>query len=348
MIIIALAGGEGSRLWPYSKKEMPKQFLNFKDEDSCLMSSVKIYNTLVSLDKLFVVTNNKYKHLVEESLDQVSPIFRHQILVEPYNKNTLPAVAWAIRHLLITKKAKSSDTVLVVPTDHIISNADVLVNLIKSSEKFALENKIVAFGIAPKKAETGYGYIRISDSLGDHCYNVDSFIEKPKQALAEKFIQNEDWLWNIGLYLFKIDTFLKETEKYLHSVHQFLICESHHEDYIFKSLSSISFDEGLIEKTTKLVACKVEGLEWFDIGSWDSIYELYAKDENQNVKIGQVVDIDMKNCLVFSDKKVISTVGIEDLIIIETKDELLVAKKGESKKLKELLERMHNDENVII
>ncbi len=340
MIIVALSGGSGSRLWPYSNASQPKQFLNFQEEDTFLKIAVKTYQGLVPSEKFFVVTSNPYKEKVKQNLSEVSPSLRNQVLVEPYSRNTLPAIAWALRHLLITKKAKPSDNILIVPTDHVFSDHERLREMIISSEKLADEGKIVSFGVSPLRAETGYGYIRKAEGLGNDCYTVDSFIEKPEAALAEKFIQNEDWLWNIGLYLFKIETFLQELETHAHAVHHFMKAETHHEDYVFRSLSPDSVDKGLIEKTTKLAVCKLEGIEWSDIGSWESLYHHSEKDENNNVKVGKVVDIDTKGCIIVTKDRAISTIGLEDLIIVDTKETILIAKKSDSKKIKDVLEKM--------
>lgn len=340
MIIVALAGGCGSRLWPYSNGDKPKQFLNFDGKKSFLKLALDTYKELVSSEKFFVVTSNQYQQQVKQSLDEVAPYFREQVLIEPYSRNTLPAVAWAIRHLLITKKAKASDNILIVPTDHVFSNPEAFRNAIKTSEVLADQGKLVAFGVKPKRAETEYGYIRLGESIGEGCYRVDSFIEKPEEALAKKFVENEDWLWNAGLYLFKIETFIEEIAKYEHSISHFLNVESHHEDYVFRSLASQSIDKGLIEKTSELVVCQLNGTGWMDIGSWENLYRYCDKDDQDNVKVGEIIDIDTKGCLIIGKNKVISTVGVEDLIIVDSEDTLLIAKKSDSRKIQDIIEKM--------
>lgn len=338
MFIVALAGGFGTRLWPYSKSSKPKQILSIKGQDSFLKNSIEHLHKLTNIDKLYVVTNGKFKDQIDNILDEISPILKNQVLCEPCPKSTLPALAWSIRHLLVTKKAKKSDLILVTPTDHVFSNYDALQKAIQVSKIHAENGLIVSFGIKPKRAETGYGYIRKSDELTNGCFSVESFIEKPDVLLARKFIENDDWLWNMGIYLLTIETFLEEIKLHVPSLYRFMNVETHHEDYVFSSLSSLSIDHGIIEKTTRLITTEVTDTSWSDIGTWESLYDYLDKDSNQNVLIGPVVQIDTKNSLVFAEKKVISTLGLDNLIIVDTDDALLVAKKSDSNKVKELLE----------
>ncbi|MCH9631308.1 MAG: Alginate biosynthesis protein AlgA [Chlamydiia bacterium] len=343
MKIIVLAGGSGSRLWPFIKEGMPKCLLQFSDGESLLEMTLKRYIDNGYSDDIFIITDSKSAQSIQEHLSHIAPNLVSRVLVEPYSKGTAPAISWAIRHLLVTNKAKKSDPILTVPCDHYMTKNDVFIELLQKSVNKLQDDKIIAFGVKPTKPETGFGYIRTTEEEG-FLHKVNSFIEKPDIALAEKFSKNEDWLWNTGIYLFKINTMLNEFEEHIPSIAHFMKVESHHEDYVYRSLTEVSIDHAVMEKTSRLNVVKLEKLEWLDMGSWDNIYELLPKDENGNVKVGKIVEMGTKNCLIFGGKRVVSTVGVEDLLIIDTEEGIFVSKRHESQKVKDLMNKLQNSE----
>ncbi len=351
MYIIGLSGGSGTRLWPYSHKEKPKQFIKLPSGKTVLTNSFGIYEGLSRLENYFIVTSQKYQPQVCESIKQISPLLENQVLVEPDSKSTLPALAYAIRHLLVTKKAKKSDVILVAPTDHIFSNGKYLRQCIQKAELFAEDGKIVSFGVSPQKADSGFGYIRRANELEKDFFTVDSFIEKPELPLAEKFVKNEDWLWNTGLYLFSIETFLDEVQKNAPEIAHFMKVESHHEDYVFRALSPISIDTGLIEKCVGMVTCKLSDTAWTDIGSWESLYEIFDKDSRGNVKEGPVEIRDSCNNLIIAEDKPITVLGLDDLIVVDAPETIFIAKRENAGDLQKLIDELktrktHSDEAV--
>ncbi|PCI94989.1 mannose-1-phosphate guanylyltransferase/mannose-6-phosphate isomerase [Candidatus Aerophobetes bacterium] len=340
MKIIILAGGMGNRLWPVSKKSSPKHLLHFGDGESLLKRTVKRFVEKGFSDDLFIITNTEYASQTKQHLRDFAPDLENRILVEPLSRNTAPAAGWSIRHLLITNKAKVSDEVLIVPCDHVFSNEDKLIEQIIGVKPDQLGDSILSFGISATRPETGFGYIRATEHDGPY-FHVDSFIEKPNRLLAEKFAGNDDWYWNTGIYLFKIKIFLEEIKQYEPALFHFMNVESHHEDYVYRSLTSISLDNAIMEKTNKLKMIKLRDVGWSDVGTWDSIYRLLDKDDNGNVKIGNILEKDTKNCLFLGNKKLISAIGIEDLVVIETDEVVFISKREQTQKVKELIKDLH-------
>lgn len=336
MKIIILAGGCGSRLWPISCKSNPKQLLDFGNGESMLKKTIIRFQKSGLIEHVYISTSSDFAPTLREHVRSFAPQIVDRVIVEPCSKNTCPAVTWAIRHLLVTNKAKLTEKILVVPADHFVSDDDFFVEQLCQAESQMSDDSIVAFAVPARKADESFGYLRITEKDGIF-YKVQSFIEKPDQKLAEKISENEDWLWNTGVYLFAIKTFVEELKCYEPSIYRVLDAESHHEEYIFRSLSSISIDKAIMEKTSRLFLLKLDGIAWQDIGSWESLYDFLKKDENGNVKIGNVEIVETNNCLIFGRGKKIHTIGIEDLVIVESDDGIFISKKGCSESLEKLI-----------
>jgi len=328
MKVVILSGGGGQRLWPISRKSFPKQFLHFGDGKSLLQKTVERFCNAPFCDEIFIVTNEHLEPLVKKQIKQFEGKKNLTILKEPSPKNTGPAIAFAVKE--IYKKTGSKDAhLLFVPSDHFMESKEVFFETVKESVPFVSKGKIVTFGINPYEPETGYGYIKKGKELVQGTFNVEKFVEKPNKVLAEEYLRDGNFLWNSGMFAFSIETFEKE-------------CHYHCPEIMvgdFDSMPSLSIDYALMEKTKNIVVSPL-GISWSDVGSWHSVHQILEKDHNSNVKIGSVIEKETSNCLMISSDKKIACIGLEDLVIIETKDVILVAKKSESQKIKDFLQEL--------
>ena len=339
---IILAGGSGTRLFPLSRKKFPKQFLSFGDNETLLQKTIKRNLKAVNdSNDIVVITNNDYQFHVKNQLKDILGEENFNIILEPIGRNTAPAIALAVKYALDKLNADENEVLFISPSDHIISPDDAFAQYVQQAEELAKQGYIVTFGINPTKPETGYGYIEADTinplTLTNSAYNVKQFHEKPDLKTAQNYLLSGNYYWNSGMFAFSIKTILEEFEQYVPEIFN-LINDQTFEELIkdFKEMPDISIDYAVMEKTDKAVILPMN-IMWSDVGSWDSAYEVLDKDENQNVKIGNVIDIDTKNSLIMGDERLIATIGIEDMLIVETPDTILIAKKGEGQKVKDLV-----------
>lgn len=331
MQVVILAGGKGTRLWPVSRKDFPKQFLSFGDHESLLQKTVKRFLHAPFTENILISTSEAYASLVETEIAKVDGDKRCEILVEPEAKNTAAAISFAVKTL--EEKGRDTSEILIVPSDHYLSPEESLYTSIERARKWISKGKIATFGVRPHQPETGYGYIQLRDKLGEACYQVEAFIEKPPLEKAKAFVLSGKYLWNSGMFAFSSKVFWEEMAIHAPQYAQ--------KDIPFASLPSLSIDYALMEKTKKMVVLSMD-VSWSDIGSWDRVYDFLDKDQNQNVKIGNVIDIETKNSLIIGGKKLISTIGLENMLIVETDEAIFIAKKGESEKVKQLIQKIKN------
>ncbi len=328
MHVVILAGGGGTRLWPISQKCFPKQFHAFTDQDSILQKTVQRFISAPFTERLVISTNALYAPLVKEQIATDC-----EVIIEPVSKNTAGGIALAIKYLDL----KDTEEVLIVPADHYIKDVSKLYHAIEQAKVAMQDNKIVVLGVWPDRPETGYGYIELGDLLSKHIYHVKTFTEKPDLVMATSFCNTKNYLWNVGIFGFTVKTFWHELSLYAPEIVQNFSSSYTKALADFSSIPSISIDYALMEKTREAVVVILD-TAWSDIGSWDRVYEIMEKDQNQNVKRGNVVDFETKNSLIFGGKKLISTLGVEDLLVVETDEAVLIAKKGESEKVRLLLD----------
>jgi mannose-1-phosphate guanylyltransferase / mannose-6-phosphate isomerase len=340
MKYVILAGGSGTRLWPCSRQAFPKQFLHFGDGESLLQKTVRRFYPAAHPSDIFIVTNQSYYHLVKNQLMEIDPGFEQQILLEPERKNTAPAICLAIKYLQEVLDVPEEECILISSSDHIISPEKVFIHAISEAEKIAKEGNHVIFGIRPTQPETGYGYIKASMEGGTQ--RVEHFVEKPDRPTAQSYLLSGDYLWNSGIFLFQIGTFLKEIALFCPEMGP--LCVGGFEEMVsaFADMPSISIDYALIERSSKTVCLPLD-VSWSDVGSWDSVYDLLDKDDHHNVKRGNVFDSDTHRCLIMGNKRLIATIGLEDLLVIETEDALFIGKRGESQKVKDLVEALKKE-----
>ncbi|RUM60161.1 MAG: mannose-1-phosphate guanylyltransferase/mannose-6-phosphate isomerase [Persephonella sp.] len=355
---IILAGGSGTRLFPLSRDLYPKQFLKLGEGEkySFFQKTVLRNKKLVEdLNDIILLTNDKYKFLIRHHLIEILGKDKGEnlkVILEPAKRNTAPSIALAVKYLLDIEDVSPETVLFISPSDHLISPEDKFVKYVKFGEELAKYGYIITFGVNPTSPETGYGYIEadngnpIKEDKEFNAFKVKRFHEKPSKTLAQQYIAKGNYYWNSGMFMFSIKTILNEFEKHSPKIYQF-IKEKNFEDFInsFSELPDISIDYAVMEKTQNAVVLPIY-IQWSDIGSWDSVYSVYPKDDEGNVKFGNIVSIDTKNSLILGNKRLISTINIEDLIIVETDDVLLITHKGDTQKVKDLVKMLSEKEDL--
>lgn len=333
MIVIILAGGCGQRLWPLSTVEMPKQFIKIWDHLSLFQKTFDRFAKSSKVDEIIIITSSSYEKIVQEQIAELNLNKNFHVILEPKKKNTAPAILLALRFIQeILQKDKSN--ILVTPSDHYISSNDLFLKTIEKLDKDL--KKIVTFGILPTRAEVGYGYIKVKKKVGDDLYLAEKFVEKPSYKKALEYIKSKNFYWNMGLLFFPLHLFSHEI--FTHMKSEFLLYEKGY-DYMIQNFDlfrDISIDFALMEKLRNFLFCPLD-LHWSDLGIWDNLYDVLNKDESFNVIIGNVSSHNTKNSLLISENRKIVAFDVEDLIVIETKEALLIGKKGSSHKLKSVI-----------
>lgn len=343
MKVIILAGGSGTRLWPLSRGRYPKQFIKLQGgKPSLFQETFKRSLLLSGLDDIYVVTNQKYKFLVMGAVEELGYKYNESnIIVEPEAKNTLPAIYAGVNEIAKT----GNDSVVVFPSDHIISNGQKFVDIINSCIALTKDN-IITFGIKPDGPNTGYGYIAPGDKKLNG-YKVKEFKEKPEYAVAVKYVAN-GYLWNSGIFMFNNDFFTNEVKMYAQNIYNAFETSTNIKEAFSKIDEKISIDFGIMEKSKNVAVMPVD-IGWNDLGSFDAFYDTFDKDKNNNIVDPGNIVIDSKNNYIYSEKdKLVSIVGVNDLIVVDNRDALLICKKDQSQKVKEVVETLkeRNDSRV--
>lgn len=346
---IILAGGSGSRLWPLSRELYPKQLLNLISDKSLLQSTFERLTNCMQKDEILSITNTKHSANVRMQLAQQTE--NPKVLSEPVSKNTAPAIALATKYIM--QETGEDPVILVVPSDHLIQDKEHFLSTVKKGEKLAEEGYIVTFGIKPNYPETGYGYINTLKPL-DIGFKVKEFVEKPNLETAEKYLKAGTYYWNSGIFMFKASTMIAEIEKNAPEIAKIAqnvdFTKSSDIPFVeFDKMPSISIDYAVMEKSNKIALVALES-DWNDLGSWQSIYDVSKKDENNNVFIGHVIDEGSRNSFVYASSKLVTTIGLEDTVIVETEDAILACKKDRTQDVKHIYETLkkQNDDTHLI
>ncbi|CQR70483.1 Alginate biosynthesis protein AlgA [Sporomusa ovata DSM 2662] len=334
MKLIILAGGGGTRLFPLSRTCMPKQFLKLGESDSLLTQTVKRFLPLLKPSDIVVVTNKEYTHHVKTELATCGASSAH-ILLEPVARNTAPAIALAARFCQDKLGVAAEEVLFITPADHIIQPVDIFIKNVRQAVELAAQDKVVTLGIKPDKPETGYGYIQAGESLGS-AYQVESFREKPDKETAEQYLAAGNYYWNSGMFAFTTGRIMEEFREHAPEIYQLASAPLVEVINTFDGMPSISIDYAVAEKSLQVVMAPLTAC-WNDIGSWDAIYDVLAKDHSGNALQGDCLPIECSNTLMLGRNRLIAGIGLEDVLVVETDDVIVVAKRGESQKVKDVV-----------
>ena len=336
---IILAGGSGSRLWPLSRDMYPKQLLALDKSESLLQQTFSRLNTIMSASDIITITNVKHYQDIKLQLNKIDS--GNIVIAEPQGKNTAPAIACSLEYL--RQNSNNDDVVLIAPSDHLIKDIEAFNRSVKEAEILANEGYIVTFGIKPLSPETGFGYIKTDKKLSVG-YRVEQFVEKPNYEKANKYSKEEDYYWNSGIFMGKVSVFLDEFKKYVPDIYSNLnllnFSNSLKIDFgVYEVMPTISVDYAVMEKSDKIALVELQS-DWRDLGSWQSLYSVKAKDENGNVTSGKVLTNNVKNSFIYSQKEVVAVSDLEDVVIVETEDAIMACKMDKSQNVKKLYENL--------
>ena len=349
IVPIILCGGSGTRLWPLSRESYPKQFLSIKknDELSLLQKTVKRILALKNLKKPILVCNEEHRFIVAEQMRELK-INDFVILLEPLGRNTTPAITIAA---LKSIELYDDPTLLVLSSDHEINNVRKFLNVVEIGLKFAEMKKLVTFGVVPKSPETGYGYIKAKKPFEDKIegFDIERFIEKPDKKTAQKFINDNRFTWNSGIFMFKAQEIIKEVNKFSPKI--LINCKNSLNKSLFdldfqrldksayKKCDDISIDVAVMEKTSRGIVIPLD-VGWSDVGSWEVVWETSIKDDDGNCNEGKVILENTKNCYFRSENRLIVGIDLNDLIVVETRDAILISDKKSSQKVKNIVNHL--------
>ncbi len=337
MKVIILAGGCGSRLWPMSRGRFPKQFIKFQGKEKSLFQETYERGLMLTdATNIYVVTNEQYRFLTEGAIEELAlPYVSENIIVEPEAKSTLPAIYAGV--MKITENDAIEDSVLVFPSDHNIVDNKGFIRQLQETVSLS-KHHLITFGVKPDNPNTGYGYIS-PGAVIDHGFWVESFKEKPNRENAIAYI-DRGYYWNAGIFMFGIDIFREEVKRYAPDIDSAFTSAESLVEAFGRIDHSVSIDYAIMEKSHNVVTIPID-VGWSDMGSFDAFYDIFPKDDNDNIIDVNNIVIDSKNNLIHSySNKLIATVGVEDLIIIDERDALLVCKKEHSQSVRRVVDTL--------
>jgi mannose-1-phosphate guanylyltransferase len=339
---VIMAGGVGSRFWPRSKEKTPKQLLKIFGTQTMIQATVERLDGVVERENIFVITNKIQR---PEIVRQLEGVPAENIIEEPFGRNTAACIGLAS---VIIEKKDSDAVTIILPADHIIKEKDKFHATLKSAAEFAYKSKgLVTIGIVPARPETGYGYIQIDENeFENNIHKVLSFAEKPNYATAVRFIESGDFLWNSGMFIWRVDVILEEIKTYMSDLHYGLdnigksIGTSDYEKTlttVYGKLRNISIDYGIMEKSQKVFLTKGE-FSWSDVGSWEEVYNLSEKNNDGNVVMGNVFADMTVDSYIYSQSKFTAVIGVENLIVINADDSLLICRRDQCQEVKKIVD----------
>ncbi|WP_413664291.1 mannose-1-phosphate guanylyltransferase/mannose-6-phosphate isomerase [Microbulbifer sp. CNSA002] len=345
MIPVILCGGTGSRLWPLSREAYPKQFLPLIGGETMLQATVRRLEGIEPLQAPILVCNEEHRFAAAEQLQEIGH-GAQSILLEPCARNTAPAIALAA---LAALESGADPLLLVLPADHAVSDEVNFQESVESARALAEQGHLVTFGIVPTRAETGYGYIRRGDKLAETAWKVAEFVEKPDTETAEAYLASGDYSWNSGMFLFRASRYLEELERYRADI--LTACRSAYKsaardlDFTrvdreaFAACADESVDYAVMEPTESAAVVPMDA-GWSDVGSWQGLWELAKRDANDNLLQGDVLLEDSQRCLVRGESRLVSLLGVSDLVVVDTDDALLIADRQRVQEVKKLVSNL--------
>ncbi|MBF4374932.1 MULTISPECIES: mannose-1-phosphate guanylyltransferase/mannose-6-phosphate isomerase [Vibrio] len=343
---VIMAGGTGSRLWPLSRELYPKQFLTVTSEQSMLQQTVARLSGIEHAAPV-LICNEEHRFIAAEQM-RLGGFEHGGIILEPVGRNTAPAIALAALQAVNSVGEGSDPILLVLAADHIIDNTQAFEESVQNALPFANNGQLVTFGIVPTAPETGYGYIKSGTQRGD-AFSVNEFVEKPDLETAKSYLTQGNYYWNSGMFLFKASRYLEELEKFapdmLDVCKRAIASPAKDQEFvrvdkaIFEICPNDSIDYAVMEKSKDVVVVPMDA-GWSDVGSFSALWDVSEKDENQNAIKGDVITVDSTNNYIYAENKLVSTVGVDNLIIIETKDAILVAHKDKVQDVKSVVNQL--------
>lgn len=344
---LIMAGGKGTRFWPKSTEEKPKQFLNLIGDKTMLQETYNRINTIIPKERIFVITCSRYKKLVEEQLPEISD---KNIIVEPIGRNTAPCILLASLYI---KQIFDDVNIAVLPSDHIINKVDEFCNILITANKFLIKNNdgIITIGIKPNRPETGYGYIEYTKKMyienGKNVIKVNKFVEKPDLETAKSYLKAGNYLWNAGMFIFNVNYMLKELKDKFNTAYNLLenLPKIDSESYLtelndkYSKCESISIDYAVMEKSDNIYV--IEGdFGWDDIGTWTALQRYIKPDTDANFCVGNVIAYNSKGNVIYGGNKKIVLLDIDDIFYIEADDVIVIGKKEKMSEVHKLRENL--------
>src|SRR3990172_5515726 len=377
MYAVIMAGGSGTRFWPLSREKMPKQLLRIGGGDTLICETVGRILPLVQPDDIFIVTNQSLGDTIGFQLSsKFEKPWDKNIILEPEARNTAPALGLAALHL---ERIDPESIMIVLSADHSIRKTDDFLNVLRKAVEAAQNDFLVTIGIKPARPETGYGYIKAGEEYqgpslmadssskeansswfmahGDVC-RVEAFVEKPNIETAKEYLKNGHYYWNSGIFAWKTKTLLKEIEKHQPSLYQGLLDirksigtnrESEVIKEVFKKIDPISIDYAVMEKTDRAAVIPAD-IGWSDVGSWTALDDVSDKDRSGNVITGNVIDIGSRDSIIYAEKRLVATIGLNNVVVVDTPDATLVCSKDRAQDVKKMVDELKKrkaDEHLI-
>ena len=348
--VVIMAGGSGTRFWPFSRVEKPKQFLDVMGIGHTLLQmTFDRFKAITDISKIYIVSNRKYKNLI---LEQLPELDESQILLEPFQRNTAPCIAYAC-HKIAAKDPRAS--IVVSPSDHVVFKETVFTELINKALSFAeKENKLITVGVNPSRPETGYGYIQYVEDSKEDVKPVKTFTEKPEKELAQKFVESGDFVWNAGIFIWSAKSIISAFENHLPDINEVFadISDQYYTeneqslvDNAYALCKNISIDYGLMEKASNVYVV-LGDFGWSDLGSWRSLYDVSEQDENNNLVKANAMIYNSSNCTISGPKdKLIVVSGIDNCLISDYGNAILISNKSSSTELKTIVHDIQVSEN---
>lgn len=350
---VIMAGGKGERFWPKSRTNLPKQFLNISGNKSMIQQSIERLEKLLPINQVFIITNELYAELIHV---QIPHLPKENIIIEPVGRNTAPCIGLA--SVIIEERFQDS-TMIVMPSDHIIEDDEGFIKILQTAVEVAEDNgNLVTLGIKPSYPETGYGYIESSNNKrivnGCEVHKVNQFVEKPDYDTAQGYVISGNYLWNSGMFVWKnatlqryIKSLMPEVDDILQTIMAFKnpVDRERAIRSEFVKMPDQSIDYGIMEKAKDIYVIPVS-LGWDDVGSWTALDRINDKDRNGNVIKGNILNVATRNCIIESEGKLIATLGIEDLIVVDTDDVTLICTKEKAQEIKSLLKVLREQKRV--
>lgn len=340
---VIMAGGSGVRFWPQSRRHRPKQLLNIVGDKTMIRATVDRVTQVTPFDRIMIVTGIRHSERIKKQIPEMP---ESAIVAEPVGRNTAPCVALAAYKLA---KKDPEAIMVVLPADHLITKEDSFRSTLKAAAKLAADTgELITFGIVPDRPETGYGYIqlgpRIAEFNGLSAYRVERFVEKPDIMTAQSYLQHGNYLWNSGMFIWKVSSIIEALQRYLPVVSKAMESltpsfdtpdESKAIAEVYEFLPDISIDYGVMERADNVLVVPVD-VGWNDVGSWTSLQDVWNTDEDGNAIKGKFLSLNAKGCVVSSPQKLTALVGVEDLIVVDTPDAILVCRKDKAQDIKQL------------